>query len=280
MWMEGLEGVLEFANAALAMAIIFFGYRAVSVISLPMYRRSTKFFLVAALLFAALEITAAFKPLFPQPAAVELIREFIETAFVLALGAAVYLLGHSGRFEVNALKRSADTDALTGLRNAGHFRRVGQRRFDDAKKHGLELALLLFDIDDFKAYNDAFGHRAGDVALRHVAQAFSASTRESDLIARYGGEEFVALLGPAGEEAMVIAERVRANIEAQCNPLADTALHRQITVSVGVVSLSPAFSNLEELMEAADREMYRAKTSGKNGVCSGLPALAPLGQGA
>jgi diguanylate cyclase (GGDEF)-like protein len=276
MWVPVLESAIELVNAAFALGILFLGYRALGTIQLPMYRRSTRFFVLACGILAVLELAGELKPLASDPSVVSLAREIMETVFLITFGTAVYLLGHSGRFEVNALKRSADSDELTGLRNAAYFRRVGQRRFDEAKKHGAGLALVLFDIDDFKAYNDAFGHPAGDVALRRVAQVFAESTRESDLIARYGGEEFVALITPPPEGADLLAERVRANIEARCRPEADATLKRALTISCGVTLLSQDQPTLEDFVHAADREMYRAKTAGKNGVSVGASGAAQL----
>lgn len=128
------------------------------------------------------------------------------------------------------------------------------------------LALLMIDVDHFKAFNDRHGHHGGDVALRSVAQTLTASIRRpGDLAARYGGEEFMVVLPETDKAgACVIAEKLRLAIEALPLFAEDTV---PITVSIGVATHLPATHDLPEpLFHAADRALYRAKKLGRNRV--------------
>ncbi len=124
----------------------------------------------------------------------------------------------------------------------------------------------MLDIDDFKPYNDDFGHEAGDNALRCLARILRSSARADAIAARYVGEEFVLLVNGFPEEAAVVAERIRSEVERQCSPERDAAMLLQMTASLGVVPLTKETQTLDGLIEAADRQMYRAKRSGKNRV--------------
>lgn len=121
------------------------------------------------------------------------------------------------------------------------------------------------DIDDFKPYNDAFGHGVGDQALICIAEALRRSARADDIVARYGGEEFVLLMN-GDLEAATLAERIRSVVERRCSPESESLVKRQLTISLGVASLVSGTVNLADLLRAADEEMYRAKRAGKNRV--------------
>ena len=130
------------------------------------------------------------------------------------------------------------------------------------------LCLLLIDIDHFKAINDLHGHKAGDVALRHVAQAITDSTRPSDFVFRYGGEEIIVLLTDcARDTALQTAERIREGIEGLLVSLPEGG-ELLMTVSIGVAAHAGEF-DYEALIARADKAMYRAKSSGKNRVALG-----------
>jgi len=131
----------------------------------------------------------------------------------------------------------------------------------------VQLALVMFDVDHFKAYNDTYGHQQGDACLRNVALAVAGATlRAGDLVARYGGEEFVLVLpGTTLEGAAIVAERVRAAVENLALP------HRGgdgvVTASVGVACCVPGEgASSEALLAAADSALYRAKRAGRNRV--------------
>ena len=158
------------------------------------------------------------------------------------------------------LVESVDKDGLTGLLVHRAFQ---ERLADEARRserYGRPLSLVLLDVDEFKAYNDRFGHPEGDEALRRVAQILKAAARGSDPVARYGGEEFTAILPDADEEgAALLAERLRAAVEGADWPL------RPVTISLGVATLAPG-ETPGELVARADAALYRAKRGGRNRV--------------
>ena len=152
----------------------------------------------------------------------------------------------------------ATVDGLTGLTNRATFEAALQREVARALRTGEDLSLLLIDVDHFKQVNDTHGHPMGDEVLRHVGHVLATAGREFDLPARYGGEEFVVILpGCAGEEAIRVAERLRAGIGADDAPLA-------VTASAGVAALHRNAMDAEGLVKAADAALYKAKTSGRD----------------
>lgn len=159
------------------------------------------------------------------------------------------------------------TDALTGLRNRAYLDLVLEKEIGRSGRYHRPLTLLMFDIDRFKAYNDAYGHRAGDEALRRVAAAAQAVSREADVLARYGGEEFVLVMPETGSEgAVFVAERIRRAIASI------SGLRRPLTVSVGVATLGDGGgSSAEDLFERADGALYEAKRLGRDRVCLTAP---------
>jgi diguanylate cyclase (GGDEF)-like protein len=168
------------------------------------------------------------------------------------------------------------TDPLTGAFNRRHFFVVGERRFAHALLALEPVCVLLLDVDNFKAINDAHGHAAGDRVLIEVARACKASLRDADLLARYGGEEFVALL-PATDlpQALLVAERVRASV-AESYVVTDAGAAVQPTVSVGVAMLAGALRSFDGLLAQADSAMYEAKRGGKNRVGANRAAQAAV----
>ncbi|MBA2380250.1 MAG: sensor domain-containing diguanylate cyclase, partial [Blastocatellia bacterium] len=159
-------------------------------------------------------------------------------------------------------KQLSVTDPLTGLLNRRYMDPRLAEELKRSKRHGFPLALLLLDIDDFKSYNDTFGHPAGDSALRKVAEVLKASLRGVDVAARWGGEEFAILLpNTKTDEAFLIAERIRVEVETAEMP------KRRITVSIGIATESPEIDTSGELIQAADFALYEAKNRGRNTVC-------------
>lgn len=157
------------------------------------------------------------------------------------------------------------TDGLTGLKNHRFLQETLQSCYTFARRHRLPMSLLIFDVDEFKSYNDTFGHPSGDDVLRNVASLLKGGARDHDTVARYGGEEFVVLLPATTEaEAAVVAERLRSVI--QDFPWTT----RSITVSVGVASYEigvfRAPANHTDLLDAADRALYLSKQQGRNRI--------------
>jgi diguanylate cyclase (GGDEF)-like protein len=166
-------------------------------------------------------------------------------------------------------KKRADTDGLTALYNRRYFSEQLEKLSQTHRQQGQSLSLILMDIDDFKKYNDSFGHPAGDRLLKKVARVVLDTARSQDIAARYGGEEFAVILPRCGRSvALEIAERIRVAIGA----IGD--YQGSITISVGVGTLPDQADDALTLIEFADRSMYFAKKTGKNRVCSGFEAEA------
>jgi diguanylate cyclase (GGDEF)-like protein len=163
------------------------------------------------------------------------------------------------RWQNAQLAELATSDGLTGLKNHRHFRGSLDPAVSFANRKGLPLSLIMLDIDDFKSYNDAFGHPAGDAVLIDVARTLRDAVREHDLVARYGGEEFVLLLPATDADAgLAIAERLRVDIARRPWP------NRPIHASLGVATSGPSVATPARLVELADRALYMAKSLGRN----------------
>ena len=155
----------------------------------------------------------------------------------------------------------ATIDGLTSLKNRRAFEERLIEEVSRIKRTASPVSLLLIDIDHFKAYNDTFGHPRGDEVLRVVARLLSRSIRDTDFAARYGGEEFAIILPQTDREgALQMGERLRAAIEQA------TWAERDITISVGVATPTAAAVTVEELIDHADRALYRSKQLGRNRV--------------
>ena len=187
---------------------------------------------------------------------------------------AVVLEYQKGELEaVNAeLERLATTDGLTGLHNRRAFDVRLREEFDRAARYGTPLSLLLLDIDHFKQYNDAFGHPEGDEVLRRVGRVLAKAMRETDFLARYGGEEIALILPETdGDGAMVVAERVRLAVATAGWD------KREVTASVGVTTLRLGMDRPEDMIEGADRALYRSKAEGRDRVTHGRSVEQPVG---
>ena len=167
------------------------------------------------------------------------------------------------------LEYQASTDALTGLANRHAFTARAEQELARAKRYGGELSLLMADIDFFKKVNDTYGHQAGDIVLKELADIFSRTLRDLDFAARFGGEEFVILLpGINVENALKTAERLRVLVGDARIPLQQGGVVK-LTVSIGVASYSAAAnSSIEKLIHEADKALYMAKGAGRNKVCA------------
>ncbi|MGD0378951.1 MAG: diguanylate cyclase [Acidimicrobiales bacterium] len=170
---------------------------------------------------------------------------------------------------VSEQRRIAVVDLLTGLRNRRYFEIHFEIDCARAKRSGLPLSMVLFDIDFFKSVNDGYGHAAGDLVLREIADRLRREMRQGDLLARYGGEEFVLLLAGAGMvEAQRTASRLRDAIKAE--PFDVSAdLQIPVTVSAGIVTYPDHVRNPADLAAAADRALYAAKSAGRDRLVVG-----------
>ncbi len=166
------------------------------------------------------------------------------------------------------LSRSA-LDGLTVIPNRRRFDEVLEHEWKRAMRTGRSLSVVLIDVDDFKPYNDTYGHQAGDHCLKRVAGVLSRGVkRPGDLVARYGGEEFAVVLpGTDVNGAIEMAETFREQIEACAMPHAQSRAGRVVTISAGVAAIVPARGDKSAgLIEAADRALYQAKHEGRNRV--------------
>jgi diguanylate cyclase (GGDEF)-like protein/PAS domain S-box-containing protein len=173
------------------------------------------------------------------------------------------------------LEQQSTTDQLTSLYNHGYFHTCLTNRVRHAcGDNDRELSVLFLDIDDFKAYNDAYGHQEGDYILCKVAESIMTAVRNDDIAARYGGEEFTIILGCDFDMARTVAERIRETVEDRCSPVTDSRVKKSITVSIGLSTFGRDAVSAGHLVKAADNRMYDAKKHGKNRVFTGEDSAA------
>jgi diguanylate cyclase (GGDEF)-like protein len=185
------------------------------------------------------------------------------------------VVGQLGEAQVELLRR-ANFDALTGLRNRRFFNERLRKEFSRWRRYGTPFSLVLLDLDDFKRVNDTYGHWAGDEVLCCVAERTRQRLRDADDAYRVGGEEFALLLPQTrGEEALVVAERVRQAVAEAPIPLSDGGRVR-LSASLGLAEGHPGMPAQKDLYTAADRALYQAKAQGKNRVVVWSP---PAGAG-
>lgn len=166
------------------------------------------------------------------------------------------------------LRNLSFVDGLTGALNRAGLETQGRRVAQRTLRAGRSLAVIMLDADHFKNINDTWGHPVGDAVLRHLTGQIKAELRPLDLLARYGGEEFVMLLdGIALDDAMRVAERLRARVEAELVEVAGITV--RYTASIGVVCSDQHGYDPLELIVAADAAMYAAKRAGRNRVVAG-----------
>ena len=169
------------------------------------------------------------------------------------------------------LEKASFVDGLTGLANRRFLDEIFDTEWRRTLRSNSSLALIMFDIDFFKEYNDYYGHLAGDDCLRRGAATIKCSlNRAGDYLARYGGDEFVAVLpSTTCEGALIVAENARKNIEALKEEHNKSRICGYVTVSCGVAAVSPNKKmNPKDLLELADTALYKAKMAGRNTVHS------------
>jgi diguanylate cyclase (GGDEF)-like protein len=174
------------------------------------------------------------------------------------------------------LKKLAETDELTGLKNRRKFLASADKALDRLKREGVSASMFIIDLDYFKITNDTHGHGAGDDALRHVAEQFKRAIRRGDLLARIGGEEFAVLLPNTDEwGAVMVADRVRTLVAD--SPANTEAGKLHLTASIGVTSFCRSDRTPDAALGRADTALYRAKDEGRNCVrTSTVELLSPI----
>ena len=233
--------------------ILYAGYKSIQKGSIP-----ARYFTVswALLLLAATVATLISAGVIPEYASF--------SPYIIELGAFVemVLLSIALASRIRSLEQDSMTDGLTGLFNRRFFDVQLARLFSISNRENSSMALLVIDVDNFKQFNDKYGHNQGDIALQQVSLKLSQAGRKSDYVCRYGGEEFAVIL-PNTEIAIAnrIAERIRSQVEI------NDMNGKTVTVSVGV-SIYNGEDNLDvnNLFKRADDALYKAKQSGRNKV--------------
>lgn len=164
------------------------------------------------------------------------------------------------------LEAQANTDVLTGCQSRRYFLENAEREFVRNQRYGGGMSMFMLDLDKFKNFNDMYGHAVGDAVLVKLAQVCGKHLREVDVMGRLGGEEFAVLLPQTGnEQALDIAERLCEAVAAEEITLADKTRLR-FTTSIGVASSEDGDTSLDQILDRADKTLYRAKEAGRNRV--------------
>jgi diguanylate cyclase (GGDEF)-like protein len=164
------------------------------------------------------------------------------------------------------LRKMSVTDGLTGLCNHREFYHQLRKELERARRYRHTVSLLIIDVDDFKKYNDRFGHLAGDLALKKISDLLRYCARATDVVARYGGEEFAVILPESSASgSLMLAERIKTEI-ANCNFLPQVPGEVHLTVSIGIYTAEEGAVTEDQLVGYADEAAYSAKNTGKNRV--------------
>jgi len=167
--------------------------------------------------------------------------------------------------KANQFQLMSLTDPLTGLHNRRYLEARMFEEVSRAKRYNHAMSFMMIDIDDFKLYNDHYGHQAGDRALEITAHCLTSTVRKIDVAARYGGEEFSILMPQTSlQEASVIADRIRRAVAGTAYPKGEKQQLGAVTVSIGLSTFSSVLDSSEKVVRAADRALYHAKRQGKN----------------
>ena len=193
-------------------------------------------------------------------------RTFALIAPVVLVAYITTMLSADIRFAIAKIKRVSDTDELTGVYNMRAFSAILKRSFQQSIRHTHPLSIVMIDADNLKSINDTHGHEAGDKLLKHLIRTFADELRQTDVLARYGGDEFTILLPETGRTgAAEVAERIRKSVEDSRFDVRG-GLDLRTTISLGIASYPEDGSNVEIIVEKADKALYRAKREGRNRV--------------
>jgi diguanylate cyclase (GGDEF)-like protein len=198
----------------------------------------------------------------PKPFPLELLR--------LVVGRTLHAQRLAERAQrADLYEKLAHTDGLTELYNYRFFQQLLSAELNRAQRFNRSLSLIMLDLDHFKAYNDIYGHQAGDQALRQLGWLLRRSSRSYDLVARYGGDEFVLILPETSKKmAAEVAERVRVCVETATIEGAPQGPGGHFTASLGIANFPEDATEKSDLIRKADLALYHAKTCGRNRVSS------------
>lgn len=168
---------------------------------------------------------------------------------------------------INQLEKKASTDEKTGLLNAASWRTAAEQAVTRDKVTDRHCGILMIDLDHFKRVNDTYGHVAGDLVLRSLAELLGDCTREHDLVGRFGGEEFAVLAARINQaEALRIAERIREAVKRLRVRVGPDVVITELSASIGVATAPNASTTVDALLERADQRLYLAKNGGRDRV--------------
>jgi len=167
------------------------------------------------------------------------------------------------RRDLHELQQNALVDDLSGLGNRRLFNLALAKEFANARRNGPGFSLILLDIDHFKRFNDAYGHIEGDQAIMELAEILRSHSRDADFCLRFGGEEFALILPrTAMDQALLLAERLRKTVETH------SFNGKGLTVSAGIATYAKSDMSCRDVLERADKALYRAKCLSRNTVCT------------
>lgn len=177
-----------------------------------------------------------------------------------------FLVGVKRAFLYHKVQELSITDSLTGIFNRRYFLEKLGEEIKRAKKFKHRFSFLMADIDNFKGFNDHYGHLVGDAVLREVTKVIKENIRQIDFMGRYGGEELSIILVETGKDlAQYVAERIRQAVEARRLAIYDEVL--QVTISIGISTFPDDGNEVASLIDKADQALYLAKQGGRNRVC-------------
>ena len=196
-------------------------------------------------------------------------RQVIEPATRIRLGSTMMKIEYKHSNEVaseNELFKAANTDALTNISNRRAFMIRAQEEISFCKRNNAKLAIVMCDVDHFKHTNDNFGHQAGDLVLKELAEILHVQMRKEDMLARFGGEEFIMLLRSTDVDSVSMwAERIREKVERSSFVFEGITI--PTTLSIGICSMKgEKITTLDDLIKKADDALYQAKKNGRNRV--------------
>ena len=219
----------------------------------------------ALLSFGAFGMYSSIVPLDQAPPVMSLFGLIHFESIVFALGASVFVLLMVNERSEAASRAVASTDPLTGIANRTTFLETAERVVERCRRDGTSIALIMFDLDQFKTINDTFGHAVGDAVIREFCKVVGGALRPSDVFGRLGGEEFAAVLPGSGIEAAAIrANGIRCIFAESCRFVMGQPV--DANVSGGVAVSSDATSTVAALLALSDEALYRAKAEGRNRI--------------